>query len=111
MEAIKETIGNICAGRISRGKYFRLTILAGLAGGFLQLMMADGKSSFLTVLITIVCEVYTMIMTVKRLHDIGYKGTLSLLMLVPGAGEFFMLFLWLKRGQAGRNIYGPDPLR
>ena len=27
-----------------------------------------------------------------------------------GVGDI-MLFLWLKRGQAGRNIYGPDPLR
>ena len=110
METIKEKIGSICAGRISRGKYFRLTVLVALAGWFVQFMMAGGKTGFITILITVVCEIYTIIMTVKRLHDIGYKGTLSLLMLVPGAGEFFLLYLCLKRGQIGSNIYGPDPM-
>ncbi len=43
---------------------------------------------------------------VKRLHDMGQSGWLTLINLVPGAGFFVWLVLVLASGQSGPNTYG-----
>ena len=46
---------------------------------------------------------------VRRLHDVGKSGWWLLLQFVPLA-NLYLLYLFIKRGDAGDNIYGPDPL-
>ena len=45
----------------------------------------------------------------RRLHDINRSGWWQLIMLVPLIG-FVMLYWFVKRGDAGPNRFGPDPL-
>jgi uncharacterized membrane protein YhaH (DUF805 family) len=46
---------------------------------------------------------------VKRLHDKGYTGWLSILMLLPLVNIIMLFWLGFARGQDGPNEYGPDP--
>jgi uncharacterized membrane protein YhaH (DUF805 family) len=46
---------------------------------------------------------------VKRLHDKGYTGWLSVFMLIPLVNLIMLLWLGFARGQDGPNEYGADP--
>jgi len=46
---------------------------------------------------------------VRRLHDIGLSGWLSLLVFVPGCGFLFLVVVGLINGAAGPNKFGDDP--
>jgi uncharacterized membrane protein YhaH (DUF805 family) len=63
-------------------------------------------SSFLLVVGGIIpaCSV-----TVRRLHDLGMRGWLLLLALVPFAGWFALWVYALRNSQPGTNKYGPNP--
>ena len=47
---------------------------------------------------------------IRRCHDIDKSGWWSLLMLVPFVNIVFGLYILFKKGTAGRNRFGPDPL-
>ena len=50
-------------------------------------------------------------LAVKRLHDDARSGAWLLVGLVPVLGVLWLLFeLALRKGTAGSNQYGPDPL-
>ena len=49
--------------------------------------------------------VFLTLVTIRRSHDMGWSGWMSLLTLIPFAG-----FIWLfKSGSPGANEYGPPP--
>lgn len=49
-------------------------------------------------------------LTAKRLHDVGWSGWLSALVLLPGIGAWMVcLVMILVPGQKGANRYGPEP--
>jgi uncharacterized membrane protein YhaH (DUF805 family) len=52
-------------------------------------------------------------LAIRRCHDFGTTGWLSLLTLIPYVGEIVALFFLFKRGDPGVNQYGvaPDPNR
>lgn len=47
---------------------------------------------------------------IKRLHDMDYPTGLLLLALVPLANFILLLIVLFKKGTAGTNKYGDDPL-
>lgn len=48
---------------------------------------------------------------VKRCHDRGYSGWMSLIALIPFAGFIWVLIaLGIMEGEKGPNRFGPDPL-
>jgi len=47
---------------------------------------------------------------IRRWHDLGKSGWLSLLMLIPLLNLLVLIFLWVKKGTDGPNAYGDDPL-
>jgi uncharacterized membrane protein YhaH (DUF805 family) len=60
----------------------------------------------------ILCVVFliaSILITVQRLHDIGWSGWLWLLNLVPFVGSFFPLLLLLMPGTHLANRYGAPP--
>lgn len=50
-----------------------------------------------------------VILTIRRLHDIGLSGWVVLISLIPFLGFLLVLFLLFKRGEPLTNRYGPDP--
>lgn len=49
---------------------------------------------------------------IRRLHDTGNTGWILLWTLIPYVGilgNFYIFWLYLKKGDKGENEYGPDP--
>lgn len=53
----------------------------------------------------------TMAVTVRRLHDLGKSGWWYFYGLIPLLGWFTMLVWLCRKGTAGSNQFGVDPLR
>ncbi|WP_426205622.1 DUF805 domain-containing protein [Pseudomonas sp. TWP3-1] len=53
--------------------------------------------------------IVNIMISVQRLHDIGWSGWLWLLNLVPFVGSFFPLVMMVVPGTTGANRYGPPP--
>ncbi|MEX6157452.1 DUF805 domain-containing protein [Providencia manganoxydans] len=51
---------------------------------------------------------YTTVLTVRRLHDIGYSGWLVLIQFIPYLG-FILVFAMFFKGDVGPNKFGDDP--
>ena len=107
-------------GRVSRGSYFRHTLLDGavliainigiafVARGLGGVGAVIGMLATLGALIVVIWS--EIAVTVKRLHDIDRPGTHWFLLLIPVYNIYFQLLLLFKPGIAGRNRYGADPL-
>ena len=61
-------------------------------------------------ILMVVLGVGGFMLIIRRWHDLGKSGWLSLLMLVPLFNFFVLIFLWVKKGTDGPNTYGDDPL-
>jgi uncharacterized membrane protein YhaH (DUF805 family) len=59
------------------------------------------------VAVGLVFFVFYVIFAVRRCHDFNASGWWNLLLLVPVANLAYLLFLWLKPGDAGANAFGP----
>jgi|GEM_PF-263437 len=51
----------------------------------------------------------SMAVTVRRLHDLGKSGWMVLVSLIPLIGSIWLFVLTVLEGEAGENIYGPNP--
>jgi uncharacterized membrane protein YhaH (DUF805 family) len=103
--------------RINRGTY-ALSLLVGFGAYiavFIVVALLLGKHEtplllVLTLLYTAVLT-YTILIQVRRLHDMNYSGWLALLQLVPIVNIVFFVLILLKPGSAGTNNYGKEPQR
>ena len=105
-------------GRIGRVRYIAysmgvsMALLFGLVivGALLAMMMGGGNEAMmmlLAVLLYIPLIAVAFIMAIRRVHDMGQSGWMSLLILVP------LVNLWLlfAPGTHGANEYGPPPVK
>lgn len=82
---------------------FMLTLLPHLQPNETQILL-------LKVAGAIIYFYFHLALSVKRCHDFGKTGLLTILSFVPIVGFFFGLFLLFKRGDAGPNQYGLPPV-
>lgn len=131
---------NWVTGRINRSEYFvrclllgPLYVIAATIATMGYVAISKGSGSLVSYAMLIGCGAlaalayWRIIMAyVKRLHDLGWSGWLSLLMVFSNAPELlhnktltlvgliflliFSLILLFKRGTKGPNAYGQDPL-
>jgi len=98
-------------GRIPSRDYFaRGLAMKGLVIIFFG--MAGSGSMGVAVIcypLTILCIIILQIQIIKRLHDINLSGWYSLVLYIPFINLIFSLYLMFKRGDKGRNQYGPNP--
>ncbi|MEM7216231.1 MAG: DUF805 domain-containing protein [Pseudomonadota bacterium] len=104
-------------GRIARQSY-ALSILFLLLPQIvvvLQLVRNDGNEGALAlwfvVLVVVVVLTFwsTLALVIKRLHDLGVTGWLSLLILLPTVNWIFILALAVIPSKDEENEYGPPP--
>ncbi|MFE3196146.1 DUF805 domain-containing protein [Nocardia sp. NPDC059240] len=72
-------------------------VLNGTAGSLLLLVVLFGLL------------IPSLAVQVRRLHDIGYSGWLSLIVVIPYLGALALLCVLMMDGTHGPNQYGPDP--
>ena len=116
-------------GRINRSEFWLKGVLAwyGLMFCLFVMLIAPGSLAFFTselpsistvtrinfnmaILTCLVLMPYTWYaVLVKRCHDLGKSGWLSLLALIPIAGFIFFLWCGLAKGETFDNKHGPIP--
>jgi uncharacterized membrane protein YhaH (DUF805 family) len=96
-------------GRINRAKYWLGNLLLGVIGAVASAMfewLHPGLSFFATLLM-----IYPSIMlSIKRAHDLDRSGHFCWLLLIPVVHIFPVILLSFVKGTTGPNRFGPDPL-
>jgi len=127
------SIGKLFSGRLGRMRYFQGVLISFLPffltvslWGFIHIFTGiylgnDTSPSFLVslfnnVIIPLVFAVEFLLffpcyftVTIRRCHDIGASGWLSLCVLIPYVGAILGLVLLFKKGDAMTNTYGSPP--
>ena len=110
-------------GRIGRLRFLAWSMVLSLVtiavvGVFaliaLALVSTDSTAGLIVggILAFVLCVVFliaTILISVQRLHDVGWSGWLWLLNLVPFVGSFFPLLLLVLPGSGVANRYGAPP--
>ena len=110
-------------GRIGRLRFLAWSMVLSLVtiavvGVFaliaLALVSTDSTAGLIVggILAFVLCVVFliaTILISVQRLHDVGWSGWLWLLNLVPFVGSFFPLLLVVLPGAGVANRYGAPP--
>ena len=103
----------VFSGRASRTEYwmfmlFHLSI--GFALVFIAISPAGGDLIVLGVnLYSLAVLIPGIAVTVRRLHDTGRSGWLSLIALIPIIGTILLLVWLVEDGHPGDNKYGQNP--
>ena len=100
------------SGRSTRSEYFKIVLVSGilvmtLGGGCLRLMSENYFMGGIFLIVVLIGVGWlTLVATVRRLHDIGGSGYLSIISLLPLVGGTLFIILSLLDSQPGINKYG-----
>jgi uncharacterized membrane protein YhaH (DUF805 family) len=100
------------SGRIARLNYFIAAIVLSFLIGLLSVLTFFGGSVVATigsVLVSAAGIVFSLSLSVRRAHDMGWSGWAALLMFVPLVNFIFALIFLFKKGTMGPNQYGAEP--
>lgn len=108
-------------GRLNRLRYFIYSIAWSLISsviGFILgsiggLLSSDPESVLVIVPVGIwsfVAGIGSIMIAIRRLHDLNKSGWFLLIGLIPLVNMIFMLYILLIPGTVGDNQYGEDPL-
>lgn len=103
------------SGRLSRQPYCLGWLFWMMSSGFILSRMLAHRDNeialalwtFLLVIAGLVSTVSFVMMTIKRLHDIGYPGALSICLFIPVLSPVMFIALCLWPGQPDDNAFGP----
>ena len=106
-------------GRLNRKRYILrvllVSVLMGLINGGMEVMLESDSTalhivSLLLLLVVLAGGVSSIMLAIRRWHDLGKSGWYTLLALIPLVNFFVTIYLWVKKGTDGPNAYGDDPL-
>ena len=106
-------------GRLNRKPFILRGLLLSVLSSVMSTVMTEMTEASSTVMhllallpliLMVVLSVGTFMLIIRRWHDLGKSGWLSLLMLIPLLNFLVLIFLWVKKGTDGPNAYGDDPL-
>ncbi len=107
------------SGRASRSEFWwwqlflLLTMVVPMFATVVLMPTAPDLMEALSAIIFIVqatCYIPCLAVISRRLHDIGKSGWWQLLGFVPLLGIIVLLIWWTRKGDAGANRFGPDPM-
>lgn len=106
-------------GRLNRKRYILrallVSVLMGLVNGVMGEMVESDSTvlhilSLLPLFVVLAGCVSSIMLAIRRWHDLGKSGWYNLLALIPLVNFFVTIYLWAKKGTEGPNVYGDDPL-
>jgi uncharacterized membrane protein YhaH (DUF805 family) len=104
------------AGRARRTEYWMFVLFSVIIeivfivlDNLLGLAFMPGSSGWLTTLYVLAVLLPGLGVSVRRLHDTGRSGWWVLISLVPLVGAIVLIVFLATEGNAGDNVYGPDP--
>ncbi len=104
----------IAGGRITRQEYwlglaFVYAANAALVAFALHQADRDLALGLAIMVTTFPSTVAVFVLAAKRCHDLALSGAMTLLLLVPIVGLFWLIGLGVVPGTAGPNRFGPPP--
>lgn len=114
IEAVKAVFSNYAtfSGRARRAEYWWFVLFNLIVSIVLALLTANPETG--TGLISAIWSLATFIPAIavgaRRLHDIDRSGWWLLIGFIPLIGLIVLIVFFCKRGQAGSNRFGADPL-
>lgn len=102
-------------GRIGRMRYLAwsmVLLFASIPALGISVLLTQASQALGTVLIIGCCIALAFVMiviTAKRLHDLGWSAWLMLLNLVPVVNTIFSILILVMPGHPQANLYGPPP--
>lgn len=106
-------------GRLNRKPFILRGFLLSILSSIMSTVMTEMTEAssvvmhllaLLPLILMVVFGAGAFMLIIRRWHDLGKSGWLSLLMLIPLFNFFVLIFLWAKKGTDGPNTYGDDPL-
>ncbi|VUT06195.1 DUF805 domain-containing protein [Klebsiella huaxiensis] len=103
-------------GRASRREYWMFVLIVGVVSLIIDIasaMVFTRDSTAHLSISTIVSLIFLcpgICVMVRRLHDIGKRGTWAFILLIPLAGPVILIVFMIKKSQEGSNEFGPSPL-
>ncbi|MFQ6573754.1 DUF805 domain-containing protein [Pseudomonas sp. UM16] len=87
-----------------------LTTIAGiLVLAWLATTVVRDLSGLLLIAGLVIVQILSMLLIIRRLHDLNRSGWFCLLVLIPWLGYLFILLLMLVPGNRSSNRFGPAP--
>ncbi|PCI24369.1 hypothetical protein COB57_05130 [Candidatus Peregrinibacteria bacterium] len=96
-------------GRINRLTFFAANIYVAFLGvllGGISLNLINYPLWIVWVLYALFLIVSSVMLTIKRLHDINLSGWMFLLQGIPFLGSLFSLYIYFAPGTKGKNDFG-----
>jgi len=107
-----ETVKKLFTGRIGRGKFFLFELLI-VAGGIIVWLtiqvLPPILDIFLLTIFILTGFVLSLGLCVKRIHDIGQSAWWLGLLFIPIIDTGMAIYLLVRKGQNGTNLYGDQP--
>ena len=106
-------------GRLNRKPYILRGLLVYVLVMIVNIVMGVLSESDSTALLLIAILLFPVILvgcvasimlTIRRWHDLGQSGWFTLLGMIPFVNIFVAIYLCVKKGTDGPNAYGADPL-
>ena len=97
-------------GRARRSEYWMFTVF-NMIFAFVALFVDSmiGTARVLYSIYVIAMFIPGLAVSVRRLHDVGKSGWMSLIALIPLIGPLWLLVLFFTDSNPGENKYGPNP--
>lgn len=95
------------SGRARRSEYWWVVLFNAIVSRILIALF--GGDSAIVLLWSLAILIPTLAICVRRLHDVGKKGTFYLWILLPLAGYIILLIQFLKDSEPGTNQWGVSP--
>lgn len=92
-------------GRARRSEFW----FFGLFYFILSFIVAIIAGNIGTVILSLIFCLPSWAVSIRRLHDIGKRGTWIFIALIPIVGAIWLLVLWCKDSEYGENRFGPNP--
>lgn len=106
----------VFSGRSSRAEYwyfvlFNLIIsfVLGFIDGAIGTFDPVSGYGLISGLYMLVVLIPSIAVGIRRLHDIGKSGWMLLVGLIPIVGAIWLIVLFVKDSDPGKNEYGPNP--
>lgn len=99
------------SGRAARSEYWYwvlFSVLASIGGEILDAI--TGGAGLINGAVALGLFLPALSVAVRRLHDLDRTGWWYLIILIPLVGLIVLIVWFVKRGTAGPNRFGPDPL-
>ena len=97
-------------GRVNREPFWMYVLWNFIASIAVSILVSIIHLGFISTLISLALILPSLGIGARRLHDTGRSGWFQLIGIIPIIGWIILIYFAVQEGEAGANMYGPNPL-